>query len=83
MAFVAVHQDSEPHRVSTGTDDPAAPDQRATAVLPWSPDDGRIAASHGRGPAVGNGGVSAAYEQIVVEGISDAAGPITFLRPTR
>lgn len=69
IAFVAVHApDSGSHY---------APAQ----LLPWSTADGRVAAYQGRGPTAEVGGLGAAYEQIVVDGISDGAGPITFLRP--
>jgi len=56
-------------------------------TVPWDVGDGhsagdlRVAASHGRGPAPDLGGTGAAYEQVVVEGIGDGVGPITFLRP--
>jgi len=53
----------------------------SSRTLPWSLDDHRIAASRGRGPSADDGGVGAVYEQIVVDGIGDQAGPITFLRP--
>jgi len=72
-AFVAVH--------APGDDTlPGAP---AARVLPWGSEDGRVAAHHGRGPSAQAGGLGAAYEQIVVDGIADGAGPITFLRPAR
>ena len=69
-AFVAVHLEQRA--------DQAAGDR----TLPWSLEDGRIAASHGRGPAPENGGAGAVYEQKIVDGISDGAGPITFIRPS-
>jgi hypothetical protein len=47
--------------------------------VPWALDDGRIAASAGRGPGPDGGGAGARYEQVIVGGIGD--GPITFLRP--
>lgn len=68
-ALIAVHHPEESS--NTGT------------TLPWSPADGRIAASNGRGPASQDGGVGAAYQQIVVDGIDDGTGPITFLRPVQ
>ncbi len=56
-------------------------------TVPWdiggghSGGDLRVVASRGRGPAQDLGGGGAAYEQVVVDGISDGAGPVTFLRP--
>jgi hypothetical protein len=56
-------------------------------TVPWNTGDGRakedlrVAASGGRGPAPGLGGVGAAYEQVVVDGAGDGVGPVTFLRP--
>jgi len=55
--------------------------KRLARTVPWSADDGRVAASRGRGPSADRGGVGAAYEQVVVDGTGDRAGPITFLRP--
>ena len=72
-AFVAV-QDA-PGTASAGLD--------GSPALPWAAGDDRIAASHGRGPAAQAGGVGATYEQIVIDGIGDGAGPVTFLRPAR
>jgi hypothetical protein len=71
-AFVAVH--------AAG---PAGPGASGTAVLPWGAGDHRVDASQGRGPAADACGVGAAYEQIVVDGIDDGVGPVTFLRPVR
>jgi hypothetical protein len=54
-------------------------------TVPWNAGDSdsggdlRVAAS--RGPSADLDGVGAAYEQVVVDGIDDGAGPITFLRP--
>jgi hypothetical protein len=59
--------------------DPAGPGMVAT--VPWSPSDGRVATSTGRGPSPERGGVGARYEQVVVGGID--GGPITFIRPVR
>jgi hypothetical protein len=56
-------------------------------TVPWNTGDDsssgdlRVAASRGRGPSAAEGGAGAAYEQIVVDGIDDGAGPVTFLRP--
>ena len=50
-------------------------------TVPWSPDDGRVAANTGRGPGPDTGGVGARYEQVVVGGIE--TGPIVFVRPAR
>lgn len=69
-AFVAVHD-------GTG----------GAATVPWDAGDSqsagdlRVAASKGRGPAPAAGGLGAAYEQIVVDGICDGTGPVTFIRP--
>jgi hypothetical protein len=70
-AFVAMHQEQR------------AGLAQGNRTLPWSLQDGRIAATHGRGPAPEDSGVGAVYEQIVVDGISDGTGPVTFLRPLR
>lgn len=70
-AFVAVH------------DEKSDGQQTRVRTLPWPSDDARIAASRGRGPAPGDGGVGGAYEQVVVDGIGDGAGPVTFIRPSR
>jgi hypothetical protein len=72
IAFVAVHT------VAAG-----GPADGVAGVLPWAPGDHRIAAHHGRGPSADAGGLGAAYEQIVVDGIADGVGPITFVRPSR
>lgn len=64
-AYVAVH-------------DPTM--QAPVRTEPWSLSDGRVAASAGRGPAAGDGGVGARYEQVVVD--ADGSGPVTFVRPT-
>jgi hypothetical protein len=68
-ALIAVHHPDE--SAVTGT------------TVPWSHADGRIAASHGRGPASQDGGVGATYQQIVVDGVDEGTGPITFLRPAQ
>jgi hypothetical protein len=71
-AFVAVHDGSG---------------AVADATVPWdigdreTAGDGRIAASCGRGPGRAAGGVGAVYEQVVVDGITDRTGPVTFIRP--
>jgi hypothetical protein len=71
-ALVAVHQ-------GTG----------AVRAVPWDVGDGqsggdlRVAASRGRGPSPELGGAGAPYEQIVVDGIDDVVGPVTFIRPAR
>jgi hypothetical protein len=75
--------------VAGGGADPAAPagaDAGAVVTVPWALDDGRVAAavtaaSAGRGPAPGNGGVGAEYEQVIVGGTG--TGPVTFVRPAR
>jgi hypothetical protein len=81
-AFVAIHD--------AGIDRPVTEDRGgghagpgASPTLPWSLGDGRIAASRLRGPDSEEGGVGAAYEQVIVDGIADGVGPITFLRPVR
>lgn len=53
----------------------------AVRTLPWSPGDGRVQASRGRGPDRRGGGVGAVYEQVVAGGIGDGTGPVTFIRP--
>jgi hypothetical protein len=56
-------------------------------TVPWnvgggqSEPDLRVVASRDRGPSPDAGGAGASYEQVVVDGISEGAGPITFLRP--
>jgi hypothetical protein len=51
-----------------------------TPTVRWDADkDLRVAAS--RGPAPDLGGTGAVYEQVVVDGIGDLTGPITFVRP--
>jgi hypothetical protein len=67
LAFVVVHDGSG------GTS--AAP------TVPWDVADLRVAASKGRGPE--HDGVGTAYEQIIVDGITGGAGPVTFIRPAR
>ncbi len=70
VAFVAVHDGAG-----------------LAATVPWdaghgsSAGDLRVAASRDRGPSADRGGAGATYEQVVVDGISDGAGPVTFLRP--
>lgn len=66
VAYVAVHD---------------ATASRLAGVVPWSPADGRVAASAGRGPGPERGGVGAGYEQVIVGGVG--CGPITFVRPIR
>jgi hypothetical protein len=61
-------------------DGPVAP----VVTVPWSLDDGRVAAAvgaadAGRGPGREHGGVGARYEQVIVGGLE--TGPITFVRP--
>jgi hypothetical protein len=71
-AFVAIHDGAS---------------RGATPTVPWdvgdsqSAGDLRVAASKGRGPAPAADGTGAAYEQIVVDGIGDGTGPVTFIRP--
>lgn len=65
-AYVAVHQ---------------MPGTSLENTVPWSPADGRIAASAGRGAGPDAGGVCARYEQVVVGGIE--TGPIVFVRLAR
>jgi len=76
-AYVAVADDV------TALDPDIGPVLTANTV-PWSLDDGRVAAAGGaadagRGPGRERGGVGARYEQIIVGGIE--TGPITFVRP--
>ena len=63
-SYVAVH-------------DPAV--QHPARTVPWSPEDGRVAGSLGRGPDPAGGGTGATYEQVVVD--ADGGGPVTFVRP--
>jgi hypothetical protein len=53
---------------------------RAGAVVPWDvAKDGRVAGLRRSGPpGAGTGGP---YEQVVVDGIENGVGPVTFLRP--
>ena len=53
----------------------------AARTVPWSPgeEDGRIAAN--RGPSRQDGGAGAVYEQVVIDGIDEGCGPVTFIRP--
>ena len=74
ITFIAVHDTSDIKVTADGQ-------RRSTTPIPWSLGDDRIAASHGRGPSADDGGVGAVYEQIVVHGTHDGAGPITFVRP--
>lgn len=71
-AYLAVRQ--APAGAASGTTE--APLAR---TVPWALDDGRVAASAGRGPGPDAGGVGARYEQVIVGGIE--TGPITFVRP--
>jgi hypothetical protein len=87
-AYVAVHSPQDPPSAhpAAGARNVAggAAGERAGGTrrpLPWALNDGRVAASRGRGPAAQAGGVGAAYEQVVVDGIGAGAGPITFVRP--
>jgi hypothetical protein len=73
-AYVAAHE--------TSTIGPRE-NQGLKPTLPWSLDDGRIAASQSRGPSPAGGGVGATYEQIAIEDVTDAAVPITFFRPAQ
>ncbi len=68
--------------------DPAAASQAGGAVrtVPWDVrsdgrGDARVAGA--RGPKPRDGGAGAVYEQVVVDGIGDGVGPVTFLRPAR
>jgi hypothetical protein len=63
-AYVAIH-------------DPAA--QQPVRTVPWSPQDGRVAGSAGRGPDPAGSGTGATYEQVVLD--ADGGGPVTFVRP--
>ncbi|MGH3285784.1 MAG: hypothetical protein ACRDPD_14040 [Streptosporangiaceae bacterium] len=63
-AYVAVH-------------DPAV--QQPVPTVPWSPEDGRVAGSAGRGPDPASGGTGAKYEQVVLD--AAGGGPVTFVRP--
>lgn len=63
-AYVAVH-------------DPAV--RAPVKTLPWSPQDGRVAASVGRGPDRTADGTGASYEQVVLD--AGVGGPVTFVRP--
>ena len=65
IAFVGVHDAAGP----------AGPGTSGSAVLPWAAGDHRVDASQDRGPAAEDGGVGAAYEQIVVDGIGAGAWP--------
>lgn len=53
----------------------------AVRTVPWSPgqEDFRIAAYHG--PSRDEGGVGAVYDQVVLDGIDEDCGPVTFIRP--
>jgi hypothetical protein len=86
-AYVAVHDPSAPpagsgaaEGISLGRKSGEEPGS-SRPTLPWSTGDHRIAASRDRGPSAEAGGPGAAYEQIVVDGIAEGAGPITFVRP--
>lgn len=74
-ALVRVRLDGDTAYV--GVHDPAT--SPLTGVVPWSPSDGRVAASAGRGPSMEDGGVGARYEQAIVGGLD--SGPVTFIRP--
>lgn len=63
-AYVAVHDPAVQHPVRT---------------VAWSPGDGRVAGSAGRGPDLAGGGTGATYEQVVID--TDGGGPVTFVRP--
>lgn len=73
-AYVAIHQMPAGAAAATGG---AAPER----TVPWALDDGRVAASAGRGPGPDVGGVGARYEQVIVGGIE--TGPVVFVRPVR
>lgn len=76
--LIRARLDADTALISVHYADPSGTDG---ATLPWSPGDLRIAASRGRGPASQDGGVGAAYRQIVVDGIEDETGPVTFMHP--
>lgn len=84
-AYAAVHQPAaEPSAAETAAGTAAPGSSRgepaqARPTLAWAASDLRVAGR--RGPSAGHGGPGAAYEQIVVDGITDDAGPITFVRP--
>lgn len=60
--------------------DAVAAAERAVRTVPWDVrKDGRVAGL--RGP--GSDYAGTAYEQVVVDGIGDDVGPVTFLRPAR
>jgi len=85
-AYVAVHGlEDSPSASDAAAERSAASGtiDGARGTLPWAPNDGRVAASRGRGPSAQAGGAGAQYEQIVVDGIAGAAGPITFVRPVK
>lgn len=50
----------------------------ATTVISWEPRDGRIRSF--RPAPSGQGALGLELEQVVIDGITDGAGPITFLR---
>jgi hypothetical protein len=86
-AYVAVH-DPSARPAGPGVAEGNGPSRKSREepgssrpTLPWSAGDHRIAASRGRGPSAEAGGPGAAYEQIVVDGIAEGVGPITFVRP--
>jgi hypothetical protein len=69
VAFVARH-------------DPAASGAPVTPAVPWDiRGDRRVFSYRGPGPGPQDGGAGAEYEQVVVDGIEEGAGPVTFLRP--
>jgi hypothetical protein len=58
----------------------------AARTVPWDVrtggrGDARVAGV--RGPRPEDGGAGAVYEQVVVDGIGDDVGPVTFIRPAR
>lgn len=68
IAYVAVHYPSV-----------QAPGCTPVETVPWSRNDGRVAASVLTGPDAADGGTGARYEQVIVD--NDGSGPITFVRP--
>jgi hypothetical protein len=60
--------------------DAASADQLAVPVVGWDADkDGRVAGLRRADPAIA--GAGGPYQQVVVDGIEEGTGPVTFLRP--